>query len=251
MQLEWKIEPKDVQQVLALLERQADNRFVLARKSKNLAAAKPPVDRNRFWFQMVAMRLTSVQRSGPNSAISRFISTAPFPVSYDAVCGSPRPEAFIADALSAAGGIRFVPTIAEHLAQNFQLLENGEWDVALGQCNRLLQPVSAKEERVAAAYMRDSFAGFGPKQARNLLQALGLTRYEIPIDSRVVAWLNNHLGFPVRLSAIGLADANYYDFVSDGIQALCAECEVFPCVLDAAIFSLQDGNGWDQVDPVF
>lgn len=251
MQLEWKIEPKDVQQVLALLKRQADNRFVLARKSKNLAAAKPPVDRNQFWFLMVAMRLTSVQRSGPNSAIGRFISAAPFPLSYDAVCGRPHPEAFIADALSAAGGIRFVPTIAEQLAHNFRLLENGEWDVALGQCNRLLQPVSAKEERVAAAYMWDSFAGFGPKQARNLLQALGLTRYEIPIDSRVVAWLNNHLGFPMRLSAIGLADTSYYDFVSDGIQALCAECEVFPCVLDAAIFSLQDGNGWDHGDPVF
>lgn len=80
MQLEWKIEPKDVQKVLALLKQQADNRFVLARKSRNLAAAKPPVDRNQFWFKMVAMRLTSVQRSGPNSAIGRFISRAPFPL---------------------------------------------------------------------------------------------------------------------------------------------------------------------------
>ena len=33
--------------------------------------------------------------------------------------------------------------------------------------------------------MSERLAGFGPKQARNLLQGLGLTRYEIPIDSRI------------------------------------------------------------------
>ncbi|MEY9584288.1 hypothetical protein [Sinorhizobium fredii] len=251
MQMEWKIGPEDVQEVLTLLEKQADNRFVRERKAKNLAPTKPPVDRDRFWSRMVAMRLTSVQRSGPKSAIGRFISKSPFPLSYDAVRTSPHQEGFIANALSAAGGIRFVPTIADHLAKNFRLLEGGEWDVALGQCNRLTQPVPAEEERDVADYIRGTFAGFGPKQSRNLLQALGLTRYEIPIDSRVAAWLNDRLGLPIRLSALGLADPSYYDFVSNGIQALCAECEIFPCVLDAAIFSIEAEDGWDHVDPVY
>jgi hypothetical protein len=35
-----------------------------------------------------------------------------------------------------------------------------------------------------AGYIQETFEGFGPKQSRNLLQALGLTRYEIPIDIR-------------------------------------------------------------------
>jgi hypothetical protein len=95
--------------------------------------------------------------------------------------------------------------------------------------------------------MRETFHGFGPKQSRNLLQALGLTRYEIPIDTRVTAWLSD-FGFPVRLSATALADPNYYDFVSRGIQALCAKCNVFPCILDAAIFAAKDGDGWTDAN---
>src|SRR3712207_8726784 len=37
----------------------------------------------------------------------------------------------------------------------------------------------------------DSLKGFGPKQSRNLLQGLGLTRYEIPIDIRITRWFND------------------------------------------------------------
>lgn len=78
---------------------------------------------------------------------------------------------------------------------------------------------------------------------RCFLRALGLTRFEIPIDSRLTDWLNK-FGFPVQLSATVLADPSYYDFVSDGFQMLCAKSGVFPCVLDAAIFALKDGDGW-------
>jgi hypothetical protein len=74
---------------------------------------------------------------------------------------------------------------------------------------------------------------------------LGLTRHEIPIDSRITKWLND-FGFPVHLSANALADTNYYCFVMDGFQALCRTCEVAPCVLDAAIFSSFDDGGWTE-----
>jgi hypothetical protein len=39
--------------------------------------------------------------------------------------------------------------------------------------------------------------GVGPTQARNLLQSLGLTWYEIPLDSRVVRWLRDRLGWNI------------------------------------------------------
>jgi hypothetical protein len=74
---------------------------------------------------------------------------------------------------------------------------------------------------------------------------LGLTRHEIPIDSRITKWLNG-FGFPVRLSASALADPNYYTFVMDDFQALCQACGVVPCVLDAAIFPSFDGSGWTE-----
>jgi hypothetical protein len=69
-----------------------------------------------------------------------------------------------------------------------------------------------------------------------MLQWLGLTQYEIPLDNRVLKWLNTS-GFPVRLSAQGLADQAYYCFVLDGVSNLCGQAGVLPCIFDAAVFA--------------
>lgn len=103
--------------------------------------------------------------------------------------------------------------------------------------------MTRETEADVADHIRERFKGFGPKQSRNLLQALGLTRFEIPIDSRVTEWLNS-FGFPVHLNANALADIDYYRFVSDGIGKLCASAGVLPCVFDASVFALKDGDGW-------
>jgi len=68
---------------------------------------------------------------------------------------------------------------------------------------------------------------------------LELTRYEVPTDSRITRWLNE-FGFPVTISADALSDRNYYRFVSEGIRELCDACRIYPCLLDAAIFSSYD-----------
>jgi thermostable 8-oxoguanine DNA glycosylase len=105
-------------------------------------------------------------------------------------------------------------------------------------------------ERNAAEFIDENLKGFGPKQSRNLLQSLGLTRYEIPIDSRITKWLNA-FGFPVKLTADALSNREYYNFIGDGFQALCARAEIYPCVLDAAIFSSFDGGGWTKENVVW
>jgi hypothetical protein len=53
------------------------------------------------------------------------------------------------------------------------------------------------------------------------------------------------------MSAAALADSNYYDFVSEGVQALCAASGVYPCVLDAAIFALKDGDAWTEANVIY
>lgn len=193
------------------------------------------------------MRLTSIQKSGPNSPVAKFNRREPFPLSYKLLCDAKRPEVLIADVLKNARGIRFINRIPSELAANFDLLQNGEWARALRECNRLVSPVSCAVEKEVANYIDDKFTGFGPKQSRNLLQALGLTRFEIPIDSRVTEWLNK-FGFPVQLSATALADRHYYEFVLKGIQMLCAKSGVYPCILDAAIFALRDGDAWTKTN---
>ncbi len=245
MKILWKVSSEDVRRIKEIVNKQAQNHLVRKRRLKNLAKAKPRVTRDDVWTLMVKMRLTSVQKSGPNSHVTRFNSSKPFPLNYNSLCNAKKPKTFIADKLKRAGGIRFVPTIADQLAKNFTDLQSGEWDETLKQCNRLLQPASAATEKEVADYINRKFLGFGPKQSRNLLQALGLTRYEIPIDSRITKWLNE-FKFPVRLNASALADRDYYEFVSQGIQMLCAKANVYPCILDATIFSMKDGDGWTK-----
>jgi hypothetical protein len=193
------------------------------------------------------MRLTSQQNSSPESPVGRFARAVPFPLSYDAVRESKQIKPFISQVLRDWRGIRFGNVIADQLAKNLSLLEEGEWARALKECNRLTVLVPRSTEVEVASYIQDAFLGFGPKQSRNLLQALALTRYEIPIDSRVTDWLND-FGFPIHLTAAALADINYYNFVSDGVQELCSKCGVLPCVLDAAIFSLKDGDAWTDAN---
>lgn len=124
------------------------------------------------------------------------------------------------------------------------------WATTLKKVNALALPSEARQEREVARYLQKLLHGFGPKQSRNLLQWLGLTRYEIPIDSRITRWLND-FGFPVPLTATALKDAGYSGFVLDGIQALCATSDVFPCVLDAAIFASFDGDAWTQENTIY
>lgn len=80
--------------------------------------------------------------------------------------------------------------------------------------------------------------GFGPKQSRNFWQWIGLTRFEIPIDSRVAAWVGTNLSFQIEVKKLG--NEQYYKSVMDRLRGLCDESAVLPCVLDAAIFAAPD-----------
>lgn len=250
MDIQWIISPEDVARVTALIDSQSKNALVRARREHNLARNKPPVTRERFWQAMVSMRLTTRQKSGPESFVARFIREKPFPLANKAVHGARHPEAFIAKTLRTAGGIRFADKIASELSQNFSLLEASEWAPTLEQCNRLTRLVPRDVEIEVAEHVQQHFLGFGPKQSRNVLQSLGLTRYEIPIDSRLTDWLNE-FGFPVHLSAGALGDDDYYRFVSDGIQMLCERSGVLPWIFDAAVFALRDSADWTDENVIF
>jgi hypothetical protein len=250
MKLRWQIDKKDVARVKSLVASQAGNALIRARQQRNLAKTKPPVTRERFWRAMVSMRLTTRQKSGPESHVARFIRLNPFPLAYADVDRARAANVLIAKVLRNAGGIRFADKIANELAQNLEGLEGGLWADTLHRCNRLTQLMPRKVEIEVAQHIQEHFLGFGPKQSRNLLQSLGLTRYEIPIDSRLTDWLNK-FGFPVRLTAAALGDDNYYRFISDGIQALCERSGVLPCIFDAAVFTARDSVAWTDDNVIF
>ncbi len=184
----------------AFLDLHRDDLFVRQRIEWNMRDEKTAVTKEDFWQQMVACLLTTQQRSGPTSAVTRFIRTTPFPLAYKTCLEHPNVEDFAKGTLTKFGGLRRTNLLAGDIATNLTRLEEGLWRRTLDTLATLRGNKEVGPEREAADFIDANFAGFGPKQARNLLQSLGLTRHEIPIDSRIAKWLNE-FGFPVRLSA--------------------------------------------------
>lgn len=82
MKLSLQIERKDIKKVRTFLVAHQDDAFVKHRVAKNLGRNKPQITKRAFWERMVACLLTTQQRSGPKSAVTRFINTRPFPLRY-------------------------------------------------------------------------------------------------------------------------------------------------------------------------
>jgi hypothetical protein len=193
------------------------------------------------------MRLTSRQKSGPHSAIVRLIRTRPFPLALKTLPADKNEVVeFITRELGAIQGMRDYNKASGQFATNLLKLESGAWSTFLELCNGLRTDSTSTAERQVAHAVTREFIGFGPKQSRNFLQALGLTRFEIPLDSRIMRWLRETLRFPLPIGSAVLQDPEYYDLVLDHLQALCKDAEVFPCMLDAAIFSDSDDDVWDE-----
>lgn len=245
MELLWKVSPADVKRVRAFVSAASTDHFVASRTAINLATTKPRISKAGFWHGLVGCLLTTQQKSGPDGAVSRFMCKKPFPLSYDSCRAQRKLESFVTGTLSSFGGIRRSTKIGQELGVNLEMLEAGRWNEVLGRVNSLLPIATQEQEYAVAEYLDDLFLGLGPKQSRNLLQGIGVTRYEIPIDSRLTKWLNE-FGFPVHLSATGLADRHYYRFVSSGIQQLCEAAGIMPCILDAAIFASFDNGRWTK-----
>lgn len=234
MKLEWKIEPKDVEVVRDIIAAHKENSIVVDRFERNLQPIKPPVERDEFWVRSICCLATSQQPSGEDSRVARFVNKTPFPLTLD-VCRNCEHLRELAKSEISSAGLRFNERIAGFVVENFAYLEDGGWQETMRVLDSLRETQTAECERVTAEFIDTHFKGFGPKQSRNLLQWLGLTQYEIPLDSRIMKWLNKN-GFPVHLSAAALGDRNYYNFISDGVQELCRQSGVKPCVLDAAVF---------------
>ncbi|WP_457598219.1 8-oxoguanine DNA glycosylase [Hydrogenimonas sp.] len=241
MELLLKIEESDIQKVKSFYEKNEDNPFVRKRIDRNLNKQNTKISKEIFFKTMVSCLLTTQQRSGPDSAVTKFINTKPFPLQYNDCIKQRNLNKYILNILNSHIGLRRKNKIADEIVTNLRSLENDLWKNIFKLIENLHSNSSVINERKAARYISDNLKGFGPKQSRNLLQSLGLTIYEIPIDSRITKWLNE-FGFPIKLSATALADHNYYNFVSDGFQKICKACDIKPCVMDAVIFSSFDKN---------
>jgi hypothetical protein len=182
MELVWRISPKDVAAVRLFYKQQQQNPFVQKRIATNLRTKKAAVTKEEFWTVMVGCLLTTQQRSGPDSAVSRLLLTTPFPLSHDVCCKKKDLAGFVTKILSDFGGLRRTMNIGKELAANDAFLQHGGWEITVAHLDAVRRESTPKTERIAAEFIDDHFAGFGPKQSRNLLQGLGLSRHEVPSE---------------------------------------------------------------------
>ena len=239
MKLTWEIENTDIEKAKAFYKKHKNNAFVQHRIERNILGKILPFTRQTFWNEMILSLLTTQQRSGPNSPLTKFYLNGIEDIGYSICLKSKDVRSLVGKRVRKAS-LRMYNHIADRVDSNLQWLENGGWKEIMDIFGSLPTD-SFTVERRAAETIRRNLKGFGPKQSRNLLQSMGYTKFETPIDSRITKWLNK-FGFPVNISATALSDPNYYNFLSDGFQELCKESNIYPCLMDAAIFASYDGD---------
>ena len=243
MKIEWIIEDKDVTRIIEVLD-DNKNEFTRARKKHNVDKENVVIDKDSVLWSMLICLLTSQQRSGPETVIGKFFQLENFLVTYNSMKNETNKETFIRNILVKNNLTRYINRISSFFDYNVRYFDENAW-IILEELQWLNEHEGKQNERHLADKLDDDLQGFGPKQSRNFLQSLGLTKYEIPIDSRIIRWLQE-FGFPIPLSSSALGDKKYYHFVLDRIQDLCQHSGVYPCMLDAAIFSSYDEGKWNE-----
>ncbi|MBC8550598.1 MAG: hypothetical protein H8D23_13210 [Candidatus Brocadiales bacterium] len=235
----------DKRQIQDFIDFHKNSSFVSDRIQKNIEGERSDITKDRFWQSLMMGLLTTQQRSGPDSQISKFLDLKPFPISFERCNSDKDVHDLIYQALNNFNGIRRAKTIADQAQKNLLWLKESEgWQKIFNHIEKIQKLSSIETEREAANVLSRYLAGIGPKQSRNVLQELGITRFVLPIDSRLVKRLKE-FNFPVPLSAAALSDESYYKFVEDCVIYICRKLDIYPAIFDAILFSSFDGDGWE------
>jgi len=235
----WTIEKETLQRWREFVNANIDNQVVVNRQRRNVHRIDIDLSRSNLWKVFVGCQVTTQQRSGPDTPVSRFLDSDSPALSYSACNRAPSPRKMLKQELSLAG-LRRAPTMSNNLARILAVLKAGEWKVLKRHLQTLESNTTKGKEKKVAQYLQSKkYPGLGPKQARNYIQWIGLSRYEVPLDSRVLKKLKE-LGCSFIPRATALSDETVYLLVQDGIQQIAAALEIYPCILDACIFSSFD-----------
>ena len=241
MRAVWIISRSDLNRWRHLVETSKRNELVLRRKRLNIQRKGIVLSRQAIWRVLVGCQVTTQQRSGPNSTVSRFLKSRSPALRYGVCRDAPSLQVLIEEECKTAG-LRRGPTVAVNLASILAALEAGEWKVLRRQLGTLEHHTTPRKERLVVKYLESgTFPGLGPKQSRNFIQWLGLSRYEVPLDSRVLKTLRL-FGATFVPGGTALTDEAVYDFVQSGLQQISKALRIYPCILDACIFSSLDAD---------
>ncbi len=124
MKIIWQVEAEDIARVKEFFDLHRDNALVKMRVATNLTDDKPPVTGELFWEVMIACLLTTQQRSGPGSAVTKFISTNPCLLRRELCRGQTDLDVFVTKVLSEFGGLRRSTTIGREAKANWTYIDS-------------------------------------------------------------------------------------------------------------------------------
>ena len=235
------ISAEDLRRWRQLVAASKQNEFVIARRRRNVERKGISLSKGAIWRALVGCQVTTQQRSGPTSAVARFLGSRSPALRYP-ICRDSRDVRTLVEEECSRFGLRRGPTVAANLAATLRHLEEGGWKPLRQHLGTLVRYTSPRKERLVVDYLESApFPGLGPKQTRNFIQWLGLSRYEIPLDSRTLKKLRV-LGATFVPHGNSLSDKAVYDFVQTGLQQVSKALGIYPCVLDACIFSSYDAE---------
>lgn len=235
MEVRWHITKKDLMRIEDFLAPFRYHRVVTERIERNVRRRGIDLTRATFWRALIGCLATTRQRSGTGTAVEKFVKSDDEILQF-AFCARHSDIAAYAAAHLSEIGLRRNETISQEIEFALNRLRRKGWAGVQAGLNTLKSHTTVRKERSVAQMLQERFKGIGPKQSRNLIQWLGLSRYEIPIDSRMTNRLRE-LGFPVPVGAAALADEEYYCYVEDGIQLLAKRLGIYPCEFDACVFA--------------
>jgi len=243
--------PVHVNAVRQIVEARSSTPFCKDRHRRNVESPPQLFSREEFWFRMVTCICTSVQGAGPDGRLAQFVRETPFSLHLE-ICKSAPDLRSLAQRTLSEKGIRFGPTRGAWIEANLSRLDGGLWSIVEEYFYKLAQFPAGGSPEARVALERDAaraiagrplgLKGAGAKQARNIWQCMGVTQFEIPLDSRVCNWANSLTpALPIDAKRL-YRSVPYYEEVMSRIQALCQAAGKLPCDFDAAVFSSFDST---------
>ncbi len=158
MKLQWKISAKELERWRSLVEENKANIFVKVRERRNVSRKNVVLSKNALWRAHVMCQVTTQQRSGPGSLVSKFLDSNSGALKYGDCAKSSDLESLFETQLSAAK-LRRINIITRQLCEVFRGLENGGWDDLIKQLKTIRKCTNQHNEREVARYIEKKFKG--------------------------------------------------------------------------------------------
>jgi len=202
MDIRYDFTDDDLHPFREMLDTHREDDYVVATRAAATAEVWNRPDEEAVWRAILRCQCTSMQRSGEGSPVWRFFAGDPAPcdqLSLVRLRELNDVHGYTQGVLERAR-LRFHRNIAGQIAKNLDRFDGEEGLVMDDALSELATPAGFREpdvgarlalERTAAwnlLYSRSpqKVAGFGPKQSRHFLKSLGLARWTLPIDSRLL-----------------------------------------------------------------